>query len=385
MKNTDKIKKRVFEIIQIGTRTDIPSKVFDVFIAVVILINIAATFLMTFDELAGLKGVFACIEGITIYIFIVEYALRLWTAGYLYPGKRLGVLRFAVSFYGLVDLLTILSYFAPLILSNGIVALRMLRVVRIMRLFKLNSSYDAFNVITKVLKEKSNQIWSAIFMIIVLMLASSMCMYSLEHDAQPDSFQNAFSGIWWSASTLLTVGYGDIYPITMGGRIMGIIIAFLGVGMVAIPTGIISAGFVEQYSIIKKGVMAHKNPDFMVLAINGSGSFCGTRLDEAKLMEGVYVAAVIRDKNVMMPHGDIRLEEGDELVLASMGNSGMDSVIEERTMAEGNTWIGKRIRELDMSRRELILMIKRGKEVIKPQGSTLIEKGDILVVLDDRK
>ena len=260
----------------------------------------------------------------------------------------------------------------------------MLRVVRIMRLFKLNSSYDAFNVITKVLKEKSNQIWSAMFMIIVLMLASSMCMYSLEHDAQPDNFQNAFSGIWWSASTLLTVGYGDIYPITMGGRIMGIIIAFLGVGMVAIPTGIISAGFVEQYSIIKKGSMAHRNPDFMVLAINGSGSFCGNRIDEAKLMEGVYVAAVIRDKNVMLPREDIVLEEGDELVLVSMGNSSIDSVIEERTMAEGNTWIGKKIRELDISRRELILMIKRGKEVIKPQGSTVIEKGDILVVLDDR-
>ena len=384
MKNTDKIKKRVFEIIQIGTRIDIPSKAFDVFIAAVILINIAATFLITFDELDGLRGAFSCIEGVTIYIFIVEYILRLWTAGYLYPGKRLGALRFAVSFYGLVDLLTILSYFAPLVLSNGIVALRMLRVVRIMRLFKLNSSYDAFNVITKVLKEKSNQIWSAMFMIIVLMLASSMCMYSLEHDAQPDNFQNAFSGIWWSASTLLTVGYGDIYPITMGGRIMGIIIAFLGVGMVAIPTGIISAGFVEQYSIIKKGSMAHRNPDFMVLAINGSGSLCGNRIDEAKLMEGVYVAAVIRDKNVMLPREDIVLEEGDELVLVSMGNSSIDSGIEERTMAEGNTWIGKKISELDMSRRELILMIKRGKEVIKPQGSTVIEKGDILVVLDDR-
>ena len=77
-------------------------------------------------------------------------------------------------------------------------------------------------------------------------------MYSLEHEAQPEVFKNAFSGIWWSVSTLLTVGYGDIYPVTVLGKMFSIIITFLGVGMVAIPTGILSAGFVEQYSLIKK-------------------------------------------------------------------------------------------------------------------------------------
>lgn len=77
-------------------------------------------------------------------------------------------------------------------------------------------------------------------------------MYSLEHEAQPEVFQNAFSGIWWAASTLLTVGYGDIYPITIAGKLLGIVITFWGAGMIAIPTGIISAGFVDQYSNIKK-------------------------------------------------------------------------------------------------------------------------------------
>ena len=80
------------------------------------------------------------------------------------------------------------------------------------------------------------------------MLGASLCMYGIEHDAQPDVFSNAFSGIWWAASTLLTVGYGDIYPVTTLGKVFGIVITFLGVGMVAIPTGIISAGFVEQYT-----------------------------------------------------------------------------------------------------------------------------------------
>ena len=100
----------------------------------------------------------------------------------------------------------------------------MLRVVRIFHLFRLNARYDSFNVITAVLYEKRNQIMSSVFIVLILMLASSLSMYSVEHDAQPDVFRNAFSGIWWSKSTLLTVGYGDIYPITTLGRIMAICI-----------------------------------------------------------------------------------------------------------------------------------------------------------------
>ena len=93
---------------------------------------------------------------------------------------------------------------------------------------------------------------SSVFIIIVMMIGSSLCMYRVEHEAQPEVFQNAFSGIWWATSTLLTVGYGDIYPITTLGKRIGIFIAFLGVGIVAIPTGIISAGFVDQYSRLKR-------------------------------------------------------------------------------------------------------------------------------------
>ena len=145
-------------------------------------------------------------------------------------------------FDGVVDILTIV----PVFFLSGFVIFRMLRVARIFHLFRLNARYDSFNVITTVLYEKRNQIISSVFIVVILMLASSLCMYSVEHDAQP-VFRNAFSGVWWSMSTLLTVGYGDIYPITTLGRLMAICIAYLGVGVVAIPTGIISAGFVEQY------------------------------------------------------------------------------------------------------------------------------------------
>ena len=247
------LKKRIFDIIQIGTRVDIPSTAFDIFIVCMILLSITVTFLQTFDELAAYRYLLNRIEFVTIIIFIVEYILRLYTSDLLYPKKSYprAILAFVCSFYGLVDLLTIVSYFSVLY-SNGIVALRMIRVVRIMRLFKVNKSFDAFNVVAEVIHEKRNQIISSIFMIAMLMLAASLCMYGLEHDVQPDKFNNAFSGIWWAMATLLTVGYGDIYPVTLGGRVVAIFIALLGVCVVAIPTGVISAGFVEYYTRLKR-------------------------------------------------------------------------------------------------------------------------------------
>ena len=245
----EKKKKRIFDIIQIGKRDDFISRAFDIFIVAVILVNIAILFMETFEQLDPYASVLKGIETVTVIIFCLEYILRIWTAEYLYPDQKgvKAVLRFLFSFDGIVDLLTILPFF----FLSGFVAFRMLRVVRIFHLFRINAYYDSFNVITSVLYEKRNQIISSIFIILVLMMASSLCMYSAEHDAQPEVFNNAFSGIWWSISTILTVGYGDIYPITALGRLMAILIAFLGVGAVAIPTGIISAGFVEQYTRIQ--------------------------------------------------------------------------------------------------------------------------------------
>ena len=139
----------------------------------------------------------------------------------------------------MIELLTIV----PLFFLSGFVVFRMLRVVRIFHLFRINASVDSFNVTVQVLKEKKNQILSSVFIAGVLMLAASLCMYSAEHAAQPEAFRNAFDGLWWSVSSLLTVDYGDIYPITITGKIMAIVISLLGAGAVAL-----SAGFVEQYT-----------------------------------------------------------------------------------------------------------------------------------------
>lgn len=382
----EKVKRRIFDIIQIGNKTDFLSTLFDYVISVLIVISIAVTFLQTFDELEFLHPVLFGIELVTIITFLIEYMLRLWTSCYLYedvkPAKAM--LKYMVSFYGIVDLLTIISFFIPVIFTNGFVALRMLRVVRIMRLFKLNATYDAFNVITDVLKDKKDQIISSIFIIIILLLASSMCMYSLEHEAQPENFKNGFSGIWWSVSTMLTVGYGDIYPVTIGGRFMAIIISFLGVGIVAIPTGIISAGFVEHYTKVKTGNYSHKNSEFVVLDISNAHSFVDKKINELTLPEGLYLAVVLRGEDTLTPYPELVIRQYDSLLLASTSNRKVHSDIEEVKLNANHPWIGKKIKELDISRQIFIIMIRRKERVVKPEGNTGLLEDDIIVLLDRR-
>lgn len=243
-------KKRIFEIIQIGKDTDFVSRAFDFVIMGAILINLIIAIAETYPQMEPYEHWLYIAETVTVVLFTVEYGLRVWTANYLFPQRKRSsaIRRYVLSLSGIVDLLSFLPFYLPFFFPSGIVAFRIFRVVRILRLFRVNRYYDALNVITRVLERKKNQLLSSVFIILVLMVAASLCMYSLEHKAQPEVFANAFSGFWWAVSTLLTVGYGDIYPITLAGRLFGTVITFLGVGMVAIPTGILSAGFVEQMS-----------------------------------------------------------------------------------------------------------------------------------------
>ena len=250
-----KKRKRIFEVIEVGNDLDKKSRVYDYLNVSSIIVNIIISILYTFENLKDkYYTLFLIIEGITVAFFGVDYVLRIITARFLYPNLKEShaIRKYIFSFSGIVDVLSFVPYFLPFFFPMGTVAFRMIRIVRIFRLFRINSYYDSLGVIKEVLDNKKQQLISSVFIILVLMLGSSLCMYSLEHEAQPDVFKNAFSGIWWAASTLLTVGYGDIYPVTMLGKIFGIVITFLGVGMVAIPTGIISAGFINQYSLIKR-------------------------------------------------------------------------------------------------------------------------------------
>lgn len=307
------LKKKIFNIIQIGDKSNRISRAFDIFITITIVLNILVTFAQTFDELSRITMELKAIEYVTLGIFCVEYVLRIWTAEYLYPniGRKQAKLRFLISFDGVIDLLTIV----PVFFLSGFVIFRMLRVARIFHLFRLNAKYDSFNVITTVLYEKRNQIISSVFIVLILMLASSLCMYSVEHDTQPDVFRNAFSGVWWSMSTLLTVGYGDIYPVTTLGRVMAICIAYLGVGAVAIPTGIISAGFVEQYQR-KSSLSNLKNADIKQIAeIFVDKRYAGKSIEEVEEQEQLTIFLILREDLSILPQKDTLLKQGDIIII----------------------------------------------------------------------
>lgn len=312
--NSPEFKRHVFKIIEIGNINDEKSRLFDVVLAVTIVVNVAVQFMETFEELAFLKPLFNAIELISVVFFIIEYLLRLWTSDLLYPGKskKDAMIAFIFSLDGIIELLTIL----PLYFLTGFVVFRMLRVVRIFRLFRINNTVDSFNVIVSVISEKKNQLASSFFIIFVLMLASSICMYSVEHGAQPQAFRNAFSGIWWSVSALLTVGYGDIYPITTTGKIIAIIISFLGVCAVAIPTGIISAGFVEQINkaqIDPDALNVHTN----TVIIDIDSKWLDKTIAEIEQESHLQVAVLKRDEVLIKPDPDLVIKLKDSLLTFS--------------------------------------------------------------------
>lgn len=322
---TEKKKKRIFDIIQIGKRDDFISRAFDLVIVIAIIANIAVLFLETFQETAGYSGLLRVIEIVTVILFSIEYLLRIWTAEYLYPhmGKIKASLRFLVSFDGIVDLCTILPFF----FLSGFIALRMLRVVRILHLFRINAYYDSFNVITSVLKEKKNQLISSLFIICVLMMAASLCMYSAEHEVQPEVFRNAFSGIWWSTSTILTVGYGDIYPVTFLGQVMAICISFLGVGVVAIPTGIISAGFVERYTQMQNqnqtggsfpGAVRGVARGTVSITVDEASPFAGRCVKAVEEEYRIDIVIFIRNGAVIVPVDSMETMVGDTIIYRAL-------------------------------------------------------------------
>ena len=310
------MKKKIFDIIQIGEKGNTPSLIFDYVLVLNIVLNILVVVLETFDEMQPYLGLFRVIEVVTTLFFCVEYILRIWTADLLYKEKspEKARLRFLVSYDGIVDLFTIV----PVFFFSGVVVFRMLRVVRIFHLFRLNARYDSFNVIGSVLKERWKPIVSSLFIIFVLMLAGSICMYNAEHDAQPEVFKNAFSGFWWSVTTMLTIGYGDIYPVTTAGTILATILSFLGVGAVAIPTGIISAGFVERFTRDANATKKFNDIGHIgEVLVDENSALLYMTVDEINKEYDMKIYMVIRDELSVLPEDNLQVYDGDILIVRS--------------------------------------------------------------------
>lgn len=247
MSRYNRLKRRVYEVLEVAKPDDKLSKAVDIILMSLILLNVALIIAGTFELHETAIQVFTVIENVSVAVFTVEYFLRLWTSDLKFTelSPFRARLRYIRTFAAVIDLVSLLPSFIPA-MSSSFMVLRMFRVLRLLRVFKLNRYTHALKDIGEVFKRKAGQLISSMLVVSFLMIIAAVLMYDAEHEAQPEVFDNALSGMWWAIATLTTVGYGDIYPVTVVGKIMSAIIAILGIGLVAVPTGIISAGFTEQ-------------------------------------------------------------------------------------------------------------------------------------------
>ncbi|MBL7558792.1 ion transporter [Olleya sp. YSTF-M6] len=225
------------------------------FISVLILINVLAIILESYQSIyTKYKFVFTFIELFSIIIFSTEYIIRIWVSDLIYPklSPTKARLKYIFSFMGIVDLASILPFYLPFIVTLDLRIIRLLRLFRLLRVLKLNRNFKSLAVIRSVIVKTKNEILVSAILVFILLIIASTLMFYIENKAQPEAFENIGQALWWAVATLTTVGYGDIYPITGLGKVMSAVIALLGIGFVALPTGIISSAYIEEIRNLKK-------------------------------------------------------------------------------------------------------------------------------------
>lgn len=248
VKNKD-IKRKIFKIIYEAPNESLESTIFDsVIIGLIILsvvILIAESFEKVYAQYGFYLGIFECIIAL---IFTVEYLFRLWTSDFLYKDDRkiAARIKFIFSPIAIIDLLAILPFYLFLFLPIDLRYLRILRLIRVIRIFKLNRYTNTISLFANVFKSKKDELIVTFTIAFLIILIASILMYNLEYNVQPEAFPNIISTFWWAVVTLTTVGYGDVYPVTTGGKLLGGFISLLGIGLVALPTGIIGSGFIQE-------------------------------------------------------------------------------------------------------------------------------------------
>lgn len=275
------LKVKIFRILEPG---DEDSKYFDPFIMGLIILNVAAVVLETVNWLyARYAPIFHAFDLFSVAVFTVEYILRIWSSDVeeRFRDPLTGRLRFIITPFALIDLMAILPFYLPFVFPD----LRFLRAIRLFRLFrvlKMARYSDSLAIFMNVLKLKKDELMLMLFAILILLVVSSSMMYEAEHEAQPDAFSSIPAAMWWGVVTLATVGYGDMYPVTPLGKLIGSVVVVLGIGLFALPTGIVASGFAEVMQRTKEA----REKQGMICP------HCGRRIDEAI----VDVSCSLRDE-----------------------------------------------------------------------------------------
>lgn len=237
------MRKRIYKIIDVAKENDKLSFVYDVaMIAIIIMSLVPLVF-------KGVNEIIILMDVITGIIFIIDYIVRWITADYKLKKGKLSFLLYPFSPFAIIDLLSILPVFA--LINNGFKALRILRLLRAFRAFrtfKMLRYSKSFEIIANVLRKEKEPLLAVCSLAIGYILVSALIVFSTE----PEAFKNFFDAVYWATISLTTVGYGDIYPITTMGRMIAMISSIIGIAIVALPSGIITAGYMNEVSKIKK-------------------------------------------------------------------------------------------------------------------------------------
>lgn len=242
-----RVRHMVYRLLTSGTRTR-SGHTLDILLVGLIVANVVAVILESVEDLSVVHGViFRGFDTISVAIFLLEYLARLWVSVDL-PDPRFrhplwGRLHWMATPMAVIDLIAVLPFFMGIVLG---IDLRDLRVLRVVRIFKLSRYSLALTVIADVARQEIRTLGAMIVVLLVIVVMSGSLVYLAEHHAQPHVFKDIPTAMWWAVVTLTTLGYGDMVPVTSMGRILGSVTAIFGIGMIALPSGVLASGFSEQ-------------------------------------------------------------------------------------------------------------------------------------------
>ena len=243
-----RLRHLVYNILQNDEHDTLVSRYVDYFLIALILTNVAAVIAESVDTwYYPYQEYFTLFENFSIVIFSIEYLLRLWSVADAKPDhtnttwrQRWDWLR---SPSALIDLVAIVPAFLNFFVS---IDLRFLRILRLFRILKLTRYFASMRILLVVISKEKGSFQAVIFILIIMIVTASSGIYLVENHAQPEEFESIPKAMWWAVVTLTTVGYGDVTPITNAGKILGAVITILGVGLAALPAGILATGLANE-------------------------------------------------------------------------------------------------------------------------------------------
>lgn len=310
------LRNAVFHALETAHEEDRFSKAVDVFLIALILASVVAVILESMPAIEARYGnALSLFESVTVAIFTVEYLLRVWSA--VESEEAAGTtafrarLRFALSFHAIIDVLAILPFYLLTFGIFGHIDMRFLRAVRLLRVLKLTRYSAAMNMVFVTFRENGRALGAAFLILVTVMLLAASGMYYFERQSQPEAFGSIPAAMWWAFATLTTVGYGDVTPITAGGKIFGALITVVGIGMVALPTSILATGYSQQlkHSTSRYRDKAEEALDDGVISVDEERELEALRVDlglgkhtASQILDAGRVQRALRQRENVCPH-----------------------------------------------------------------------------------